>query len=544
MNARHRSVPRLLITLASALFFAAAGSALALVPVLAPIPSGTTTNITQTGGSQTDPHIGSNYATYTNEAASPVEIRYYDLTTGTTGTVPNAMGNDDVLSDVSGNTIVFTRFTDTGSEIFRYTVGAASATEVPGGSAIRTDATIGANTIAWVDFAGPFAPSEIFLDDNGVTVQITNDPAFDLSPALNATGDVVAFSRCSTSAGGCDIYMSKRISAGVWGPATLVASTGEESYPDVGGTLATPIVVYASVRAGEQDIFYFDATGEHQIELPGTAETRPSISDGVIAFESIEGGDTDVLLFHIASGTLYAVAAGPANEQLSDVFVTGSQVQVVFTAPAGANGQDVFLFSGTLDSDGDGVPDAVDNCPSVANPDQTNTDADGPPFGGGDACDPDDDNDGFNDASDNCRLVPNPDQADSDGDGIGDACDLTAGSTPGKVLGGGWITAVKNTFGFSARYTVGMPSPAGQVTYRDRTTGQAFHSTAITNVTITGTHAVIKGTGEVDGVGVTFQVDVDDLGEPGRSDTFAISWPGYASGGTLNGGNIQVFAGK
>jgi hypothetical protein len=37
-----------------------------------------------------------------------------------------------------------------------------------------------------------------------------------------------------------------------------------------------------------------------------------------------------------------------------------------------------------VDSDGDGVPDSVDNCPEVANPDQADTDADGY----GDACDP------------------------------------------------------------------------------------------------------------------------------------------------------------
>ena len=46
------------------------------------------------------------------------------------------------------------------------------------------------------------------------------------------------------------------------------------------------------------------------------------------------------------------------------------------------------------DGDGDGVPDALDNCPAVSNPDQTNTDSDPQ----GDACDTDDDNDDFNDA--------------------------------------------------------------------------------------------------------------------------------------------------
>ncbi|MDQ7029667.1 MAG: M4 family metallopeptidase [Ardenticatenia bacterium] len=71
------------------------------------------------------------------------------------------------------------------------------------------------------------------------------------------------------------------------------------------------------------------------------------------------------------------------------------------------------------DDDNDRIPDSLDNCDGVPNPDQWDTDGDGQ----GNACDPDDDNDGVLDEGDNCPLRPNPDQADDDGDGIGDVCD-------------------------------------------------------------------------------------------------------------------------
>ena len=82
------------------------------------------------------------------------------------------------------------------------------------------------------------------------------------------------------------------------------------------------------------------------------------------------------------------------------------------------------------DGDADGVPDSSDNCPAAANADQTDTDADGQ----GDACDPvepppaDGDSDGVPDSGDNCPLVANPNQTDTDGDGLGDACDAPSPS--------------------------------------------------------------------------------------------------------------------
>jgi hypothetical protein len=82
------------------------------------------------------------------------------------------------------------------------------------------------------------------------------------------------------------------------------------------------------------------------------------------------------------------------------------------------------------DTDGDGRPDAQDNCLGVPNADQLDGDLDG----AGDACDPvvprllsDVDLDGVPDSADNCAQRPNPLQEDFDADGIGDACDESNG---------------------------------------------------------------------------------------------------------------------
>lgn len=115
------------------------------------------------------------------------------------------------------------------------------------------------------------------------------------------------------------------------------------------------------------------------------------------------------------------------------------------------------------------------------------------------------------------------------------------------VTGGGWINSgtSRANFGFNAGFKAGASVPEVHLNYIDHATGK--HVTAIT-ITAYGvgtagpTSRHFEGEATVDGTpGFSYSVDVNDLGEPGRQDTFALKLSdGYQSGGTLQGGNIQL----
>jgi hypothetical protein len=134
-------------------------------------------------------------------------------------------------------------------------------------------------------------------------------------------------------------------------------------------------------------------------------------------FVVIGANDEDTFRNRIESAGGRAVI--PLSLEVSAEWLGGAQVRIevqLIKAPVVC-----------VDADGDGYGDPghpenqcpEDNCPTVANFDQSDVDIDGL----GDVCDPDADADSILNEDDNCWLVPNPGQENSDTDNVGDACD-------------------------------------------------------------------------------------------------------------------------
>ena len=150
--------------------------------------------------------------------------------------------------------------------------------------------------------------------------------------------------------------------------------------------------------------------------LPPAGATVLSAASSVGACEV--GATVTCVLGTLADGasasiTVAVRATDPFASNLDGEFQVTSKTGDPDTADARA------AATVAVEVDCDGVAGGGDNCPSVFNPGQADSDGDGL----GDACEEDEDADGIPGLADNCPQTANPDQADSDRDGLGDACD-------------------------------------------------------------------------------------------------------------------------
>jgi hypothetical protein len=292
-------------------------------------------------GDQNDPHVSGDLAAYTYAAGTTSVVRFYDFVSGADASVPNA-GERDLLSDVSGGRIAFSRVTDDRTTCMVYEVATNQLIEIAGAPGVnRLGTAIGGNTVAFVDLL--VGNRDILVADlpAGAPVNVSISADFDYSPAVAPSGNAVVWVRESADTL-TDVLKAVR-SGGAWGPPQVVAATADpENHPDTDGTT----VVYDSERptsVGGSDIYFQPLAGgaETQLEILG-AQRNASISGGIIAFESTglePDAKSDIFLYEIATNRLFQLTDTPTlGEQLSDVSVLADgSIRVVWAADEDAS---------------------------------------------------------------------------------------------------------------------------------------------------------------------------------------------------------------
>ena len=180
-----------------------------------------------------------------------------------------------------------------------------------------------------------------------------------------------------------------------------------------------------------------ETTGTDTTGATGTDTTTPDTKTGADKTGSPETAGTP-------ETTGATTPANPLDEIFTNPNLTDEEIQNIILGEITKglpplppkNSSETSTADENIDTDSDGLPDKSDNCPSVSNADQTDTDNDGL----GNACDPDcsgdTESDGICNEVDNCPADANPDQKDSDNDGKGDVCDFDAPLL--KDLAGSW----------------------------------------------------------------------------------------------------------
>ena len=301
-------------------------------------------------GNQTDPHVDGDIVAYTDQSnVNGSVIRYYDFLTGQHFAISVPFGSSDQLSNVNGNHITFSRQTGLSRAVMVFDVTTWNAVQVGPDDSGAFSTAIGGDTVAFV--AGNDIKVGRISNPAGPLANLSNSAGDDSSPAVSPNGQAVVWQSCN--GGSCSVLKST-FNCTSWNSAAVVADApAANTNPDTDGTY----IAYDSDRAGSvdgADIYFQLLSGGADTQLSATgAQRNPSISLGIIAFESTAVGSptADLFIYEISSNRLFQVTETPGlDERLNDITVlSDGSIRVVWASrPDGSPDHDVFAQTFSL----------------------------------------------------------------------------------------------------------------------------------------------------------------------------------------------------
>ncbi len=296
---------------------------------------------------------------------------------------------DDQLNDVSGDYVVYTAWdsvTSLAGTIMLYRISTRELQPLARAEIAREPRIHGGNVV-WVEGTSSASLVKLYRLEWLGTAQEALTVAGPVPPASQVQIGSRYVVWTEYFGGQYDIQAFDLVSF------TRFAVTSSVGVNDTAPSTFGDWVVWQSQRQGAaavtieaQNLATFASV---QVASNGGGNYNPSIEGDLVAWESTVFGNRDVFIYRFSTGETFQVTTDPFDQYLNDVY--GEMVAYVDMR----NGSEDIFISGLSfippdpcaglggDSDGDGVCEVEDNCPTTANPDQADSDGDGI----GDACD-------------------------------------------------------------------------------------------------------------------------------------------------------------
>lgn len=367
----------------------------------------TINQLTNNGTSDTLPQVNGNAVVWQGQVNGFSEIFLHNLTSGTTIQIStsNAPPNVTVVNEISpqtdGNYVTWLGNHFNGSINYYDINTGGPAVIVSGGTGqqINSAPQIASGRIVWTrNSIGTRAnPGDIYMFDinaGGSAINISSNAFDDTSPLINDT-------------------------TVIWNQTDEMGTAADPS--DDVTTLMTYDIASGTVNPAAANYIWPES---------------PQIDGSLSVYSQHDGTDREIFLKEAQMPVQQLT-----NNAIEDTYPRVSGTAIVWVGGKG-NAAEIYSFTPILDADGDGVPDAIDNCINVANPDQRDSNNDGY----GNICDGDFNGDGYTNTTDLAlfkmafgTVNPNPD-TDFNGDGVINTTDLALfkmafGQPPGPSAG-------------------------------------------------------------------------------------------------------------